>query len=59
MWSELGIIAARKRCVISLVKKLEILEALKSGKSLRLVSNMFEVPKPTVGEILSYLASGH
>jgi len=51
-WRELGIMAAtRKLCVITLEKKLEIIDALKSGKFQRLLSDMFKVPKSTVGDI--------
>jgi len=60
VWIEFWITAAtRKRYVISLEKKLKIIDVLKSGKSQRLVSDMFKVPKSTIGEILCYLASGY
>jgi len=52
-------VATRKQCVITLEKKLEIIDMLKNGKSQRLVSDMFKVHKSRVGDILSHLASGH
>ena len=42
--------AARKRRVITLDQKLKIIEDLEVGKSQRLVSNTYGVPKSTVGD---------
>ncbi len=44
----------RKRKVITLESKIKIIEELKKGKSQRLVSNIFEVPKSTVADNGSY-----
>ncbi len=41
----------RKRKVITLESKIKIIEELTKGKSQRLVSNIFEVPKSTVADI--------
>ncbi len=41
----------RKRKVIMLESKIKIIEELKKGKSQRLVSNNFEVPKSTIADI--------
>ena len=38
----------RKRSVLTLEKKLEIIGELKKGKSLRCVSGLYDVPKSTV-----------
>ena len=38
----------RKRSVLTLEKKLEIMGELKKGKSLRCVSGLYDVPKSTV-----------
>ena len=41
----------RKRSVLTLEKKLDIIMELRKGKSVRSVSTLFEVPKSTVGDI--------
>ena len=41
----------RKRSVLTLEKKLDIITELRKGKSVRSVSALFEVPKSTVGDI--------
>ena len=41
----------RKRSVLTLEKKLDIITELRKGKSVRSVSGLFEVPKSTVGDI--------
>lgn len=41
----------RKRCVLTLEKKLEVIKELKKGKSQRLVSELFGIPKSTTADI--------
>jgi len=44
-------VAKRKRSVLTLAKKLEIIDELKKGKSVRFVSGQFGVPKFWVSDI--------
>ena len=44
-------VAKRKRSVLTLERKLEIISEVKKGKSVRLVAGQFGVPKSTVSDI--------
>ena len=44
-------VAKRKRSILTLERKLEIISEVKKGKSVRLVAGQFGVPKSTVSDI--------
>jgi len=41
----------RKRSVLTLERKLEVIGEIQKGKSQRLVASVFDIPKSTVGDI--------
>ena len=51
MAARVGSLVGRERSMVTLEKKLEIIDELAKGKSQRYILNMYDVPKSTIDDI--------